>query len=160
MIYNGMLGSLPYRTKLQPYATYFVLFIATVLTLTNGFNGKQVTLANGKNIYTLTSHLVFFPLEWNVGDFLAAYITIPIFLALYLGHKIYFAVVQEMKGQSWDGRQKPGAVVTRFFSGFIFATPTPDVDVMSGKREMDELEAVDQPPVPRNLLEKFWFWLA
>lgn len=104
--------------------------------------------------------VVFFPSEWSVSSFLAAYITFPIFMALYFGHKIYFAAVQVKRGESWDGREKSGSKVKQFFGGFIFATPTPDVDVMTGKREMDELEALDQPPVPRNFIEKFWYWLA
>lgn len=40
MIYNNMLDVLPYRTKFQPYATYFCFFIITILTLTNGFQGE------------------------------------------------------------------------------------------------------------------------
>ena len=103
---------------------------------------------------------VFFPSVWNVGDFLAAYITLPIFVALYFGHKIWFAYMQVRKGESWDGKEMSGSWMKRFFSGFIFATRTQDIDVITGKREMDELEALDQPPVARNWLEKFWFWLA
>ncbi|KAJ2969003.1 hypothetical protein NUW58_g10092 [Xylaria curta] len=115
MAYNGMLDVLPYRTPLQPYATYFVLFLITLLTLTNGFH-------------------VFVPANWSPSNFLAAYITIPIFLALYLGHKIWFRTPLAIK--------------------------TEDIDVVTGKKEMDELEAMDKPPVPRNWLEKAWFWLA
>ena len=164
MIYNGMFDTLPYKTRLQPYATYFVLLIITVLTLTNGFNceqaSKQATNLGKIKNEPLTSHPVFFPSEWNVADFLAAYITIPIFLALYFGHKIYFAAVQAFKGETWDGTQKSGSRIQQFFGGLIFATRTSAIDVMTGKREMDELEALDQPPVAKNWLEKFWFWLA
>ena len=141
MIFNNMFDQLPYKTSLQPYATYFVLLIISVLTLTNGFQ-------------------VFFPSEWSVANFLAAYITIPIFLALYLGHKIYFATVQALKGESWDGTQKSGSFAKRWFSSIIWATKMSEIDVMTGKREMDELEALDEPPVAKNWLEKFWFWLA
>lgn len=31
---------------------------------------------------------------------------------------------------------------------------------MTGKLEMDALEELDEPPVPKNWLEKIWFWLA
>ena len=103
---------------------------------------------------------MFFPSEWNVPDFLAAYITFPIFVALYFGHKIYFAYMTMRSGQTSDGREKSGSAMSRFLSGFIFATKTTDIDVTTGKREMDELEALDEPPIPRNFLEKFWFWLA
>ncbi|TKA39377.1 hypothetical protein B0A54_10396 [Friedmanniomyces endolithicus] len=128
---KGLLYTLPYRTPLQPYATYFVLGLVTILTLTNGFP-------------------VFFPEDWNISDFLAAHITLPVFLVLYLGHKIWLSVrrVEETQKSSWTG-------------GFwTFARKVEDVDVVTGKREMDEMEALDIPPVPRNWVEKVWFWLA
>ncbi|KAI3325737.1 amino acid permease [Xylariaceae sp. AK1471] len=112
---KGMLDSLPFRTPLQPYATYLVLFLITLLTLTNGFQ-------------------VFVPSQWSASGFLAAYITIPIFAVLYLGHKLWFRTP--------------------------FAIKIENIDVVTGKKEMDELEAMDQEPVPRNWLEKAWFWLA
>ncbi|KAG4220470.1 hypothetical protein PC116_g31051 [Phytophthora cactorum] len=115
MEHHGMLNALPYRTPLQPYATYVVLFIIVLLTLTNGFQ-------------------VFFPSQWSVSNFLAAYITIPIFLVLYLGHKIFYRTP--------------------------FATKIEDVDVWTGKKEMDDLSAADDERVPRNTWEKIWFWLA
>lgn len=91
--------------------------------------------------------LVFFPSQWEVSTFLAAYITFPIFLVLYFGHKIYWATYQVRKGEakSW-------------FAAFsVFAIRTPDIDVITGKQEMDELEAMDVPPVPRNFLQKVCF---
>ncbi|ROW09870.1 hypothetical protein VPNG_06300 [Cytospora leucostoma] len=115
MIYQGLLHTLPYKTRLQPYATYFVMFVLVVLTLTNGF-------------------AVFFPSKWSVGDFLAAYITLPIFMVLYVGHKLWAKT-------PWARRIE-------------------DIDVITGVREMDALEAEDKPPVARNWLEKAWFWLA
>lgn len=115
MIYNGLLESLPYRTVGQPYATYFVLVMISLLTITNGFQ-------------------IFIGDNWDVSDFLAAYITLPIFLVLYLGHKIWFRTPLYIK--------------------------THNIDAVTGKREMDELEAMDQPPIPKNWLEKAWFWLA
>ncbi|KAI8961477.1 proline-specific permease [Daldinia sp. FL1419] len=115
MEYHGMLDALPYRTPLQPYATYVVLFIIVLLTLTNGFQ-------------------VFFPSEWSVSGFLAAYITIPIFLVLYFGHKLIYRTP--------------------------FATKIEDVDVWTGKKEMDDLSAADEERIPRNWYEKVWFWLA
>jgi amino acid transporter len=117
MIYNNMLESLPYRTPFQPYLTWFILGIVSLLTLTNGFQ-------------------VFVPAHWSVSDFLAAYITIPIFLVLYAGHKIY--------------------------SRTPFAIKVADIDVMTGKREMDELckDDISGAPVPKNLLQKIWFWIA
>ncbi|KAH7029145.1 amino acid permease/ SLC12A domain-containing protein [Microdochium trichocladiopsis] len=115
MEYHGMTEALPFRSPLQPYSSWFVLVLISVLTLTNGFQ-------------------VFFPGRWAVSDFLAAYITLPIFLALYIGHKIV----------------KRGP----------FARRIPDIDVITGKKEMDELEAMDEPPVAKNWVQKAWFWLA
>ena len=115
MIHNNALHTLPFRTPFQPYATYFVLVVLTLLTLTNGFQ-------------------VFFPENWSASSFLAAYITLPIFLALYAAHKIV--------------RRTP------------FVIPVEEVDIMTGKKEMDELEATFPEPVPKNWLQKFWFWLA
>ncbi|CAJ2509476.1 Uu.00g145020.m01.CDS01 [Anthostomella pinea] len=117
MEYQGLLDVLPFRTPLQPYATYFILGLVTLLTLTNGFQ-------------------VFFPSEWSVSSFLAAYITIPIFLVLYLGHKLVYR-----------GR---------------WAIRVEDVDCLTGKKEMDDLAMMDETerPIPKNWLEKCWFWLA
>lgn len=125
-----MLHVLPYRTPLQPYATWVVLVLLVILTLTNGFQ-------------------VFFPKKWNVSDFLAAYITLPIFMVLYIGHKIWWAMQQVRHGEK-----------SSYFSALQFAIPIPEIDVMTGKQEMDELEAMDEPRVAKNWLEKIWFWLA
>ncbi|RFU26414.1 hypothetical protein B7463_g9921, partial [Scytalidium lignicola] len=113
--YHGLLHTLPYRTPFQPYVTYFVLFVISLLTLTNGFQ-------------------VFWPNKFNASDFLAAYITLPIFLALYLGHKIYFRTP--------------------------FAIKVEDIDIVTGKREMDELAEMEVPRDPQNWLQKVWFWIA
>ncbi|KAJ4990198.1 proline-specific permease [Stagonosporopsis vannaccii] len=117
MIYNNMLDQLPYRTKFQPYFVWIILPVVTLLTITNGFG-------------------VFTNANWNVSDFLAAYITIPIFLALYFGHKIWYRTAFFIKVQN--------------------------IDVISGKREMDELCANDisGAPVAKNIFQKIWFWIA
>lgn len=41
MEHHQMLHVLPYKTKLQPYATWFTLFVLIILTLTNGFQGSH-----------------------------------------------------------------------------------------------------------------------
>ncbi|KAF8964612.1 hypothetical protein BGZ52_011760, partial [Haplosporangium bisporale] len=56
MEYNNLLNVLPYKTSLQPYATYFTLLIVSLLTITSGFQ-------------------TFMP--FVAKDFIAAYITIP-----------------------------------------------------------------------------------
>lgn len=113
--YRGLLHTLPFKTPLQPYASYFVLLIVTVLTLTNGFQ-------------------VFWPKNFTASSFLSSYITIPIFLAFYIGHKVVFR----------------GRICHR----------VEDIDVITGKAEMDRLEEEDERPVAKNWLQKFWFWLA
>ncbi|KAE8450359.1 hypothetical protein EG329_006433 [Mollisiaceae sp. DMI_Dod_QoI] len=113
--HHGLLHTLPYRTPFQPYATYFTLILICLLTLTNGFQ-------------------VFWPNQFNVSDFLAAYITLPIFVVLYLGHKVAFRT-------PW-------------------ARKVGDVDVVTGKREMDELAEMEVERVPKNWLQRAWFWLA
>lgn len=115
MVYRKLLHTMPFRTPFQPYLSYFVLLLLILLTLTNGFN-------------------VFCAGQWNVSDFLAAYITLPLFLAIYFGHKIWF-------------RNR-------------FAHRVEDIDVTTGVKEMEELAALDQPRVPQNILQRIWFWVA
>ncbi|KAI7219326.1 amino acid permease [Hortaea werneckii] len=142
MTFNGMMNVLPFRTPLQPYATQFTLFLITVLTLTNGFQ-------------------VFFPSNWSASDFLAAYITIPIFFGLYFGHKIWMSTYYVMKERSWDGQFQAWPMAKAWVGHFMkFGHKVQDIDCLTGKREMDELEAMDVPPVAKNWLQKFWFWLA
>ncbi|MDI1487621.1 MAG: hypothetical protein OHK93_006891 [Ramalina farinacea] len=113
--HNGLLHTRPYRSPGQPYASYATLTILIIVTLTNGFQ-------------------VFFPGNFSAGSFLAAYITLPIFVVLYLGHKIWF--------------RTPLFYRVR------------DIDVWSGKAEADRLEEEDVPPVAKNWVEKVWFWIA
>ncbi|KAG0080556.1 hypothetical protein BGZ90_011959 [Linnemannia elongata] len=113
MEYNNLLKVLPFKTPLQPYATYFTLLIVSLLTITSGFQ-------------------TFMP--FNAKDFIAAYITIPVFLIFYLGHKIYFRTPMYI--------------------------PVDQIDAITGKKEMDELEAMGEERVPKNWLQKAWYWLA
>lgn len=115
ILYNDAYETLPFKTPFQPYATWIALFVLTILTLTNGFH-------------------VFFPKNWSAANFLAAYITLPIFLALYVGHKAL--------------RRTP------------FAIKVSEIDIMTGKKEMDELSASYTEPVPKNWLHKVWLWVA
>ncbi|KAK0632664.1 amino acid permease/ SLC12A domain-containing protein [Immersiella caudata] len=110
---QGLLDTLPFKTRGQPYATWFVLFVVSILTITNGFQ-------------------TFGP--FNYKDFLAAYITIPAILILYLGHKIVHRT-------PW-------------------LRPAAEIDVITGKKEMDDLCEADEERVPKNWLQKVWFWIA
>lgn len=60
---------LPYRSWTQPYGAWIAMFFFAILALINGFN-------------------VFFPGQFSTSSFLTAYIGIPAFLVIYLGHKI------------------------------------------------------------------------
>lgn len=117
LVFNNMLHELPYRTRFQPYFNYVILGVVCLLTITNGFQ-------------------VFVPKNWDVANFLAAYITLPIFLALYLGHKLWFRTA--------------------------FAIKIQNIDVISNKREMDELckDDISGAPVPKNIFQRIWFWIA
>lgn len=85
---------------------------------------------------------------------------IPIFLALYLGHKAYFATVHVLKERSWNGSLQPWEMTKAWFGAWKFAHHLNEIDVLTGKREMDALEEMDEPPPPRNWLQKAWYWLA
>lgn len=115
ILYNDAYGTLPFKTPFQPYASWIALFVLVVLTLTNGFH-------------------VFFPKNWSAANFLAAYITLPVFLVLYIAHK------------------------------FIRRTPlfikVHEIDILTGKKEMDELSASYTEPLPKNWLHKVWLWVA
>ncbi|KAM3497678.1 hypothetical protein MY10362_008980 [Beauveria mimosiformis] len=113
--YNNLLDIRPYKTPLQPYASYFMIALVGLLTITNGFQS-------------------FMAKPFVVADFIAAYITIPLVLILYFGHKIWFR--------------------TRW------AIPIHEIDVITGVREMDELEQMDEERVASNWFQKAWYWLA
>lgn len=110
-----MLSARPYKSIGQPYLSYFALGFLVVLTLTNGFQ-------------------VFFPGKFSASSFLAAYITLPIFLLLYVGHKVWFRTPWCYKVEK--------------------------IDIFSGKEEADLLEEQDVPPVPKNWLQKMWYWIV
>ena len=112
---HGVLAELPFKTPLQPWASYVALLVVSLLTITNGFP-------------------VFFPGRWSASDFLAAYITLPVFLVLYLGHKLVYRTP--------------------------LARPLNQIDVITGKKEMDEMEAMEAERVPRNWVEKAWHYIA
>lgn len=63
-------SQLPFRSRFQPYLTYFNLFILTLLMLLSGFS-------------------VFLKGNWNTSSFLTAYLGFPIFFGLYFGHKLF-----------------------------------------------------------------------
>ncbi|KAL4946739.1 proline-specific permease [Aspergillus oleicola] len=113
--FHGMLDSLPFKTPLQPWGTYYVMFVISILTLTNGY-------------------AVFFPGNFNASDFLVSYIVIAIFIVLYVGHKIWYRT-------PW-------------------MTKVSEIDIFTGKDEIDRLCENDLERHPRNWLERIWWWIA
>lgn len=59
----------PYQSKFQPYGAYICLVVFTILLLCNGFT-------------------LFYPGQFTVSGFLTTYLGIPIFVVLWLGHKL------------------------------------------------------------------------
>ncbi|KAI1625755.1 AAT family amino acid transporter, variant [Exophiala viscosa] len=69
---QGITGrDLPYHSFLQPWGAWAALVFFTFLLLINGFN-------------------VFWPEYWSASSFLTAYIGLPIFLAIYLTHRMIY----------------------------------------------------------------------
>lgn len=58
------------RSPLQPIGSYVTLVVFALLCLLNGFT-------------------VFFPSKWSVADFLSAYIGLPLFVVVYLVHRVW-----------------------------------------------------------------------
>lgn len=75
----------------------------------------------------------FFPGRFSAKSFIPPYIDIPIFLSLFFGYKLF----KKTK-----------------FVGLA------EMDLWSGKAEIDRLESTWVKPVPRNFLERIWFWIA
>jgi amino acid transporter len=61
--------SLPYKAPFQPYLSYYGIFFSILILITSGFT-------------------VF--IDWNTSDFFACYISVILFLVLYIGHKLIF----------------------------------------------------------------------
>lgn len=62
-------SELPYLSRFQPYTAWYGLFFNVLITLTQGFT-------------------VF--INWNVSDFFAAYISVILFVVLWVGHKLWY----------------------------------------------------------------------
>ncbi|CAH2351797.1 proline-specific permease [[Candida] railenensis] len=116
--YHGLSERVTYKTILQPYGAYFVLIFIGLVTITNGY-------------------AVFF--DFKASDFIAAYITLPIFLVLYVGHKLYnyFAL----------GKTE-------------FVIPLEQIDLITGLDLIEEEERMTPERLPSNFMEKIWYWIA
>ncbi|KAI0035884.1 general amino acid permease 1 [Vararia minispora EC-137] len=99
---------LPYHSRLQPWLAIWGFCWTIIFILVNGFT-------------------VFFPEQWNLSNFLTAYINLPIFAALYIGYKV-------MKR-------------TRFWRAS-------EMDFLRGIPCLEETEEPEHPP--KNLGEKIF----
>lgn len=103
---------LPFKVPFQPYLAWTaLLFFSTIII----FNGWEV----------------FTKGNWDVGDFITAYIGIPIYVCLFTGWKL----IKRTK--------------------FVKAH---EADLWTGKAAIDN--EVWPPIVARNFAEKVWFWIA
>ncbi|KZF19661.1 hypothetical protein L228DRAFT_254282 [Xylona heveae TC161] len=107
-------NTLVFKSRWQPYTAWFALIYFLVIILFNGW-------------------AVFVHGDWNVSDFLVAYIGIPIYLGLYA----FWKIVKRTK----------------------FVKPE-EADIYSGKAILDEEDSKWPEQVPRNFIEKIWFWIA
>lgn len=114
MDYHNMNDRVTYRPPIQKFGAYACIFFFSLVALTNGY-------------------AVFF--HFNGSDFVAAYITLPIVLFVYLAHA------------TWTKNWK------------VFAPPE-EIDVVTGLEEIEKETREYVPPVPRNFLERIWFWIA
>jgi amino acid transporter len=101
--------SLPYKAPFQPYASWYGLFFNCLIILTQGFTA-------------------FMP--WDTRSFFIAYISLILFVILYVGHKAIYR------------------------NGFVKAA---EADLDSGRREVDAI--VWDEPVPTTYWDRFWAWL-
>lgn len=113
VIYNGLWDRVPFKTILQPYGTYYSVGFITLISLTNGY-------------------ATFFG-KFAAADFVAAYITLPVFFLLYFGHKIF------TKNWKW-------------------AYPVSEIDVLSGLEHVEKLTETAPTPNPTTWYGKVWAW--
>lgn len=102
--------TLPYKAFWQPFFSWYGVVFNVIIILTQGFTS-------------------FMP--WNTSNFFVAYISLILFVMLYVGHKVLFR--------------------TRFVR-------PEEADLDTGRREIEEhfFEEV----VPTTIWAKFWAWLG
>ena len=101
---------LPYKAMLQPYFTYYGTFFNILIILTQGFTA-------------------FIP--WDTSSFFISYVSLILFVVLYLSHKIIFR--------------------TKFVN-------SRDADLDSGRKEVEEMHFEESEPT--SAWGKFWAWLG
>jgi amino acid transporter len=70
LAHNGIVRSgLAYAAPFQPYLSWLGLFFTVLVTLTSGFTAF---------------------IDWNTSDFFASYISVILFVVLFVGHKLFY----------------------------------------------------------------------
>lgn len=110
-------NTLVFKSHFQPFTAWAAFTYFALIILFNGFH-----------VFVGEHHQ-----NWNVTDFLAAYIGIPIFLLLYVFWKI-------VKRSPW--------------------IHPADADITTGKAALDAEDGQWPELVPRNIFERIWFWIA
>ena len=90
-----------------------------------------ISLAFFTIIILFNGFYVFSP--FNITDFATAYVGIPIYFLLYAFWKIF-------KRTKW--------------------IKSSEADIFTGKAALDAADGHWPEQIPRNIFEKFWFWLA
>ncbi|KAI0461991.1 hypothetical protein LJB42_004596 [Komagataella kurtzmanii] len=128
MILHGKFEERPYKTYFQPFMSYYSIIFLSIIILTNGY-------------------AVFIKGNWDTSNFIAAYITLPPFFLLWLGHKYYL--------------HKLGKIP---FTQVLI--PIEEVDIYTGldiviaeaERDFAEIEAENATKFDSVFL-KPWYWL-
>jgi amino acid transporter len=110
-------NTLVFKSHFQPYTAWAAFTYFALIILFNGFH-----------VFVGEHHQ-----NWNVTDFLAAYIGIPIFFLLFVFWKI-------VKRSPW--------------------IHPADADITTGKAALDAEDGQWPELVPRNIFERIWFWIA
>ncbi|GME74783.1 unnamed protein product [Ambrosiozyma monospora] len=114
--YHGLDERVTFRPPLQIIGAWSCIIFFSLITLTNGY-------------------AVFF--DFKVSDFLAAYLTLPIILGVFLVHMVWH----------------------RNWKAFSFGS-LQEIDCWSGLEESERQEREYVVPVAKNFLQKVWFWIA
>ena len=112
---HDLLSTRPFQSPFQPFVSIFALILLVLFCLNSGYQA-------------------FFPGYFSAASFLAAYLTLPLFLVLYFGYKIFHTT-------PW-------------------IRPVEDTDVFIGTEEATRLKQEYQAPTPKNGFERAWFWRA
>ncbi|EME38302.1 hypothetical protein DOTSEDRAFT_181398 [Dothistroma septosporum NZE10] len=102
--------TLPYKALWQPWFSWYGLFFNVLIVITNGFTA-------------------FIP--WDTSSFFVAYISVIIFVVMYLGYKIVFK--------------------TKFVS-------SEEADLDTGRKEVEEMYF--EEVVPTTVWGKMWAWMG